>query len=306
MVLRILKSESGIRQGLAVAVVASILCACGGTYQAPVAERSEVSDRQAPVIVTNSDDSPSRYGARNSSAGSAVRPVVQVRPPSRQPTDNHQVTRGETLYSIAFQHDLDYRTLAIANNLSPPYTIFVGQQLTLNLNQPAAAPAPIANAAVAAGTVVNNNAVAQAQAATPVSRSVIRQPIVSTPVAEPRWQWPVRGQLMAGFQTDSSNGKGIDIAASSGQPVVAAADGDVVYAGNGIQGSGNLIIIRHNERLLSAYAHNRNLLVVEGARIRAGDTIGEVGINTSGQSVLHFEIRQDGKPVDPLQFLPAM
>jgi len=275
----------------------------GGNYQAPLAEYSEAMDRSGPVIVEASDDSPTRYGATVAgrtpvSTASAATDGARARV--------HRVRDGESLYAIAYQYDLDIRSLALANGINPPYTIYTGQELTLELNgrQPASVGAG-ESTTPGIGRVVTNNSVARAQPAGATTGGVMRQPIVrSTPSAEPVWQWPLRGQVLTDFQADTSASKGIDISGVNGQAIYAAADGDVVYAGNGIQGSGNLIIIRHSERLLSAYAHNRDLLVSEGQRIEAGQQIGEVGSNAAGIPLLHFEIRLDGKPVDPLIYLP--
>lgn len=288
-------------------LVGSLATGCfGGRYQAPISEQSEVMDRSGPVIVSNSDDSPSRYGRDGTPPAPARAPVS--RPPevlARPPV--HVVARGDSLYSIAFQYDLDARNVALANNLSPPYTIFVGQELSLDINQPAIASEGEASLP-SVGRAVGNNEVARAQPAAATIRNVIRQPI--TPAADqqqtqdPEWEWPLKGRIITNFQADTSDSKGIDIGAINGQPVHAAAAGEVVYAGNGIQGSGNLVIIRHDERLLSAYAHNRAILVTQGQRLRAGQQIGEAGVNAEGVPLLHFEIRLDGKPVDPLNYLP--
>ncbi|MCP5346397.1 MAG: peptidoglycan DD-metalloendopeptidase family protein [Gammaproteobacteria bacterium] len=298
-----------------------LLGGCLGNYQAPISDQSETMDQSGPVIVVNSDDSPSRYGTassnRNNSDSTASRSSTRatVSPATTSPARPavaasggrpavHRVGPGESLYSIAFQYDMDVRSLAIANNLSPPYTIYTGQELSLDPDRPA--PSQSGESTAAIGRAVTNNGVAQAQAASPAARGVIRQPISrsSSLPAEPDWQWPLQGQILTSFQADTSARKGIDIGTANGAAVKAAAAGEVVYAGNGIQGSGNLVILRHTERLLSAYAHNRSMLVTEGQRIRAGEQIGEAGVNGEGVALLHFEIRLDGKPVDPLTYLP--
>ena len=313
-----MKSNSPIGNGLTYGWRGNMFCwmlllagCLGRNYQAPVSEQSEVMDQSGPVIVANSDDSPSPYGrtASRAAPGSVSRTApantATVSSSGNRP-GTHRVAQGETLYSIAFQHDMDVRSLALANNLSPPYTLSVGQQLSLDPNRPLESAGGGEATTTNVGRVVGNNNVARAQAAASTPRGVIRQPITRSPVEaeDPQWQWPLQGQVLTNFQADTSARKGIDIGAVSGQPVYAAAAGDVVYAGNGIQGSGNLIIIRHSERLLSAYAHNRAMLVSEGQRIRAGDQIGEAGSNTEGVPLVHFEIRLDGKPVDPLTYLP--
>jgi len=266
-------------------------------------------DRSGPVIVTQSDDQPSRYvGAVSGSAVPQALPSDFRTPVATVPSlsSNHVVQTGDTLYSIAFQYDIDYRSLAIVNALTPPYTIFVGQNLNLNVNQPVARQSATPGPGASLGQVVSNTSVARAQAASTSSASVLRQPITrtSTVSTDPQWQWPVQGQILQGFESRAGLNKGIDIEARVGDPVRAAAAGDVVYSGSGIQGSGNLVIIRHSDRYLSAYAHNRQVHVSQGDSIRAGDEIAEVGINEQEQAALHFEIRRDGKPVDPLTFLP--
>ncbi|MDR0780083.1 MAG: peptidoglycan DD-metalloendopeptidase family protein [Pseudomonadales bacterium] len=140
-------------------------------------------------------------------------------------------------------------------------------------------------------------------------------PLPPPPVATPAggftgsgnitWDWPYRGAIVARFTDAAVEGKGVDLAGKAGDAVLAAADGEVVYAGGGLQRYGNLLILKHNDHFLSAYAHNRTLLVKEGAVVRRGQKIAELGNSGVDRDMLHFEIRQDGKPVDPLLYLPA-
>ena len=116
------------------------------------------------------------------------------------------------------------------------------------------------------------------------------------------WQWPARGEVVTSFSR--SGGKGIDIAGSFGQAIVAASDGEVVYSGSGLIGYGQLIIVKHNKRYLSAYAHNNKILVKEGDTVKGGQRIAEMGRSGSNRALLHFEIRRDGKPIDPVRYLP--
>jgi len=217
----------------------------------------------------------------------------------------HVVTRGETLYSIAFLYDLDFRRLALANNLQPPYTIYPDQRLSLNqagISETAVSSLPTIPASPAGESVAP-----QGQRPQIASENRRREDMPTRQVDGVAWQWPVQGRLLRNFASSSGDitGRGIDIVGRRGDPVYAAADGDVVYAGRGIQGAGDLIIIRHGSRLLSAYMYNSAMLVSEGARINAGDKIAEVGSDIAGQELLHFEVRLDGKPVDPLLYLPA-
>ena len=209
---------------------------------------------------------------------------------------SHLVSAGDTLFSIAFQYDMDFRSLALANGLNPPYTIFVGQQLQLK------AAAAIADAAAqAVGEGINS-----AINAAPVggeSSSSLRQPGAVPDTEKLRWSWPHQGQIATPFQPQLN--KGVDISGAVGDPVLAAASGDVVYSGRSVQGTGNLVIIRHSDRYLSAYAHNSVMLVSEGRRVIAGEKIAELGVNPQGMPMLHFEIRQEGEPIDPSLLLPG-
>ncbi|MFO1389162.1 peptidoglycan DD-metalloendopeptidase family protein [Cellvibrio sp.] len=118
------------------------------------------------------------------------------------------------------------------------------------------------------------------------------------------WQWPSSGKLLAQFQGETGQNKGIDLGGKLGEPVLAAASGRVVYAGSGLSGYGNLLIIKHNETFLSAYAHNEEISVKEGDFVKAGQKVADMGSSGTDRVKLHFEIRSDGSPVDPLRYLP--
>ena len=306
-------STSGyqIRFSCGVSLMLLLLVACGNNYQAPVDEQSERLLIGNPIIVASSQgdtsfDAP-QSRARVASSSTARASVAAMTTPglrhasSETRSLSHRVRPGDTLYSIAFEYDLDARNLAIANNLSPPYTIFIEQQLNLDLSR-------ISNIAPRAaadtsnlGAAVRNNSVAQAQAVRVRSGGVSRQAIDNSRSPDPDWQWPHTGRVLRAFQAGN---KGIDIGGRPGDPVWAASDGEVVYSGNGIQGTGNLIIIRHGDSYLSAYAHNSVMLVSKGSRVTAGDKIAEIGENSTGVPMLHFEIRVDGNSVNPIRFLP--
>tara|TARA_B110000858_G_scaffold112419_1_gene128579 strand:+ start:15184 stop:15819 length:636 start_codon:yes stop_codon:yes gene_type:complete len=210
------------------------------------------------------------------------------------------VRPGDTLFSIAFQYDLDFRRLAIANGLNPPYTIFVDREINLDLDTVVGGSGAVSNSTL--GTAVGNNSVARASGTNSRPGTVLRQPVTSAPRAV-SWQWPHQGRVLRGFRPGIN--KGLDIGGNVGDPVLAAGDGDVVYSGRGIQGSGDLIIIRHSDRYLSAYAHNSRMLVNEGSRVRAGEKIAELGENPAGVAMLHFEIREAGDSVNPSRLLPS-
>jgi len=272
-------------------------------------------------------------------------PVVEAPPPPEpKPLPTHAVKRGETLVGIALQYGLDYRELAAWNNIVNPNVLSTGQVLIVAappgsepapgpVTTPLALPGPPIEARPLANTDTakveprgqkmpyTDRALAQltaeAGAASPTPAPPTPAPSVpATPVPAPPdpdrsgtdredvdWMWPVKGKVLAPF---SESSKGMDIAGRKGAPVVAAASGRVVYAGAGLRGYGKLIIIKHNNTWLSAYAHNDNLLVKEQQDVRKGQRIAEMGSSDSDQVKLHFEVRRVGKPVDPQKILPAM
>lgn len=257
----------------------------------------------APVTTTPAPTTGNNPAPVNSNNPVAVNnPVASnVAAPVAAAGGVHVVAQGDTLYSIAFAHNLDVRSLALANNLNPPYTIFPGQRLSLSatgVTEAAISAVPRIPAAPAGESAPSSGQRPQA--------SVEARRVGSVPTRDiegVNWQWPADGRLLSTF-SESGPARGIDIAGNQGQPVYAAADGDVVYAGRGIPGAGNLIILRHSARHLSAYMYNSNMLVSEGDSVRAGDKIAEVGTGPNGRELLHFEVRVDGKPVDPVRYLP--
>ncbi len=209
------------------------------------------------------------------------RPVVA--PPkntlSRTPA-SIVVKKGDTLYAISRRHDVSIKALIENNHLKKPYSIYPGQ--TLSLRSPA-------TGKTTAGTA--GSGVAPKKPAGGWAKRV-------------NWQWPVTGKVVSHFRRNRHDARGIDIAGKAGQPVHAAASGKVVYSGNGLISYGNLIIVKHNKSYLSAYAYNRRLLVREGQWVEAGQRIAEMGSKEGKGPRLHFEIRRNGKPVDPERYLP--
>ena len=293
--------------------LAAILSGCGTTgVQAPVVER-------------------------HPSSGSSAASEARDRDPAL-----YTVKRGDTLLRIALEHGQNYRDLVAWNNITDPNDIKVDQVLrvlpptgdtggaqtsaivmpTVTEVRPAA-PAvpkksgprgekrPYSDATLA--ELRSDAGVVEAQPAAPVAAPA--RPAVA-PAAAPAvaaaaaatgdeklsWMWPSEGKVIGTF--DEGKNKGVDIAGKAGQQVVAAGAGKVMYAGSGIRGYGNLVIVKHSNSLLSAYAHNRSILVKEGQSVNKGQAIAEMGDSDADRVKLHFEIRQQGKPVDPSKFLP--
>ncbi len=259
-------------------------------------------------------------------------------PPST--ASSYTVVRGDTLYGIAFRHGLDYRELARWNGIAAPYTIYPGQHLRTSegtrstvtasrsvpsMQSPAprvpttapATPAPAPVASVPAPvSPPPASSVTPSSPTTPVAAPATPTPAVeaaTTPVVATgasrnvqgiAWRWPTTGQIIGRYVSADSTKQGVDVAGNAGQAVVAAADGEVVYSGSGLIGYGELIIVKHSGEFLSAYGHNRARLVREGQAVKAGQQIAEMGRTGASRDMLHFEIRKNGKPVDPLGFLP--
>ena len=213
----------------------------------------------------------------------------------------YTVSRGDTLYAIAFRYGLDYRQLASANSIPYPYTIHPGQKI--DVRGGGSAPVTPGPVAVKKPSVQPGGSVQPPQVTTPGAG---KPPEMPADAQVSQWIWPANGKIVARFSASKPVNKGIDIGTSLGEPVLAAAAGTVVYAGTGLRGYGNLIIVRHNDRFLSAYAHASRILVRENQTIKAGEKIAETGSTGTDEVKLHFEIRENGKPVDPLRFLPGM
>lgn len=202
------------------------------------------------------------------------------------------VHRGDTLYRIATSHGISALDLAMWNDVAPPYTIYPGQHLRLYPSQRGGRPQAVATPA-------------PSRAATSTAPTTVATQPVVVPSASPfAWSWPADGAIASRYVAGESTSQGIDIAGQAGQPVRAAADGVVVYSGSGLVGYGELIIVKHNDAWLSAYGHNRARLVNEGQLVKAGQQIAEMGHSGAERDMLHFEIRFNGKPVDPLGYLP--
>jgi lipoprotein NlpD len=199
-----------------------------------------------------------------------------------------RVQRGQNLYRIATDNGITLRDLAAWNGIPAPYTIYPGQKLRL----------------YPGGRTANRRPAAATRAATSRPRAAATAS-VAAPIASPfAWHWPVDGTLVSSYVAGEPTRQGIDIGNREGAPVRAAADGVVVYSGSGLVGYGELVIVKHDDQWLSAYGHNRARLVNEGQAVKAGQQIAEMGHSGAARDILHFEIRYNGKPVDPLRYLP--
>jgi lipoprotein NlpD len=210
----------------------------------------------------------------------------------------HVVRRGETLYQIAWEHGLDQRDLAQWNGLRNPDLIQVGQRLRLT-GLPGVAATPPAKPAPARGSTAPPP-VPAARPSQPAPRTSPPAPPADPP---PAWIWPTDGQVVSRFGSAQGIATGVAIGGRVGQAVSAAAPGRVVYAGSGLIGYGQLVIIKHNETYLSAYGHLNRVLVVQGQDVARGQEIASMGVGPERQPRLHFEIRRNGVPIDPLQLV---
>lgn len=278
-----------VSRGLAVwgsvALASLVLVGCGTRLnKAPVENRGTSAGQTVQSGVVTGVDAKLLPGAEN-----AGKPGY------------YTVKPGDTLIRIGLESGQSWKDVARWNNLENANLIEVGQVLRVV--------PPVASVAVSdsGGIVVRPVAVAPVAPAVPAA-STSTTPKPATPAAsagedDVAFIWPSSGTLLAGF--DEARNKGYDISGKAGDPVVAAADGRVVYAGAGLRGYGNLIILKHNNTFLTAYAHNQALLVKEDQAVRKGQKIAEMGSTDADRVKLHFEIRRQGKPVDPVRYLPS-
>jgi len=229
-------------------------------------------------------------GCGTRGARAPVTDMSSTGPTQAAATGTYTVKAGDTLYKIAQAHGTDVAALVRLNKISDPTQLRIGQVLRLDSDTPVPQQPP----AVAATPPT-------APPATPVT------PPPPAPVARANdanlisWGWPAAGKVIQGF---NSNTKGIDIEGAPGDPVIAAADGTVMYAGNGVRGLGNLVLLGHSDGFITAYAHNQELLVKTGDKVKKGGRIALLGQTDTTSPRLHFEIRRRGTPVNPMSYLP--
>ena len=224
-------------------------------------------------------------------------PVSTLEQPPSNRITNHQVGTGDTLYSIAWRYDLNFRLLARANNLTEPFSLQPGQRLTLDMrgvsldDRPRTSGRTVVKAAKIPSTAVS----AGAQKA-PIPFKTKPKPVVYS--KNWQWKWPIQGKTVESFSPPDLR-KGVTIKGANGSMVRPAAPGIVVYAGDGLRGYGNLVIIKHSEVLLSAYGHNEKIMVKEGQNVKQTEIIAKLG----PKGTMYFEIRKDGYPVNPTKYI---
>ncbi|VVE45072.1 Murein hydrolase activator NlpD [Pandoraea cepalis] len=270
--------RAGFQQRVASVLLLSMLAACASRQVG-----APVVDRTVGGVATD-----------GSAPGAA--PVIDNTP---VPAGYYRVKPGDRLYRIALENGQNYRDIARWNNIQNADQIEVGQ--VLRVKPPAGdtgtpLPAPLAGNNVAS--------VPPAVVTPPASASATAAPSAPSAVSSGELQlsWPAKGNVVGRF--DDSKNKGLNIGGTVGEPVYAAGAGKVVYSGAGLRGYGNLVIIKHDATFLTAYAHNRTLLVKEGDSVTRGQKIAEMGNSDADRVMLHFEVRRDGKPVDPMKYLP--
>lgn len=218
-------------------------------------------------------------------------PVVDIHTKAKVNHHNYSVKKGDTLYSIAWRYGFDYKVLAKFNHFRAPFPLSVGDLIKLpNYKE----------TQKVAKKIDAENKKFRKKEIKPIKVASKKDTTIKK--ASNAWLKPVNGRVVKRFALAKDN-KGIEISGRLGETVRAAREGVVAYSGNGLRGYGNLIIIKHNSTFLSAYAMNQKNLVREGQKIKAGAKIAEMGSNNKGQALLHFEIRRNGKPVDPLRFI---
>ncbi|AHB06421.1 peptidase [Pandoraea pnomenusa] len=270
--------RAGFQQRVASVLLLSMLAACASRQVgAPVVDRTV-------------------GGATTDSNVPGAAPVIDNTP---VPAGYYRVKPGDRLYRIALENGQNYRDIARWNNIQNPDQIEVGQ--VLRVKPPAGdtgtpLPPPMASTPSSTG----NTAATVPPAVVPPPATSSAPTAVSS--GELQLSWPAKGMVVGRF--DDSKNKGLNIAADAGAPVYAAGAGKVVYSGAGLRGYGNLVIIKHDATFLTAYAHNRKLLVKEGDSVTRGQQIAEMGSSDADRVMLHFEVRKDGKPVDPMKYLP--
>lgn len=230
-------------------------------------------------------------GYSRKSANSKTEYDRAQKPSANTSVKTHTVRKGDTLYSIAWQYGYDVRKIARWNKIRRPYTIYPGQHLAVR---------PIKSYS-AIEKPVTKKSPQNKQVGTSKTKQKVESKYSNKKIY---WKWPTKGKVISRYVAGDPGRQGIDIAGRKGQTIKAAAKGKVVYSGSGLRGYGKLVIIKHNETYFSAYAHNNKVHVKEGEIVKSGQQIADMGNSGAEKVMLHFEIRRNGKPSNPLKYLP--
>lgn len=271
------------RFGLVASLIGLMLGGCSSTSlnRAPVEDRGNAGKPAGVVMDPNTQAVKQPQGFEN-----AGKPGY------------YTVKPGDTLIRIGLDQGQGAKDIARWSNVENPNRIEVGQVLRV------VPPTGNASSGVVVKPVNSGNAAPATASSAPAStEKPASAAVTATSDDDIAWMWPTSGVVLAGF--DEVKNKGLDIGGAAGDPVLAAADGRVVYVGAGLRGYGNLIILKHNNTFLTAYAHNQTLLIKEDQSVRKGQKIAEMGSSDADRVKLHFEVRRQGKPVDPAKYLPA-
>jgi lipoprotein NlpD len=282
--------------------IAALAAGCASpTHRAPV------EDRKPPAVARPGAAAPSSPASAASGAGASADAALVKPPPGAENAGKpgyYSVKPGDTLIRVGLDNGQNWRDIARWNGLTNPNVIEVGQ--VLRVVPPGADANGVSTRPVAPPGAVEARALdakpAQAGASAPPANAASPPPPAADADDDLNWMWPAAGPVATPF--DEARNKGLDITGKAGDPVLAAADGRVVYAGAGLRGLGNLVIVKHNNTYLTAYAHNQTLLVKEEQVVRRGQKIAEMGSSDAERVQLHFEIRRLGKPIDPARLLP--
>ena len=274
-------------------LIITFLCSCsGGKRYAPV-KRISTDPNTAKPAVENSHKRKTDKNKSYKTNSSKARPTIAK-------SGRYVVRKSDTLYSIAFKFGLDFQKLAQFNQINIPYTIFPGQVLNLRAIKKQNRKTVVSKNTVIAKQQKKNNNKPNSSS----NKGVTKKSTFDQQKKVTAWMWPVKNRVQKTVSSWKSDHQGINISGKFGEPVRATAAGRVVYSGSGLVGYGKLIIIKHSQSFLSAYANNDRLAVKENDRVKIGQKIATMGKNDTGLTELHFEIRHQGRPVNPLKYLP--
>jgi lipoprotein NlpD len=279
-------------RGVSLVAAAIALAACASGPGEPAG--APVVDRTGRAGAATPPPTPAPAPKAPGAAAAAAAPVVTA--------GEYVVKRGDTLYSIALEHGLDYRELAQWNSLEDPTRIRGGQVLRVRPPERGVTVGKLAGSSRIESRPLDAPAPAKPATAAAAPPPTATSPVV--PAGPLKFIWPAKGKVIAAFE--QTRGKGLDIDGRVGDPIVAAAGGKVTYVGSGIRGLGKMLIIQHSDEFLTVYAHTSQIVVKEQQVVAGGQKIAEIGTTDAERPMLHFQIRKSGRPLDPKQFLPGV